>query len=164
MYWRAPRLALVATWVIQILWNKYVYIRTRFSNSRCSKHHQLGGLCGTTSLHTHYRAGNPHEVSWVEKSLITMTSHLTGIFPLIHNGNGFVVNSDLRITFQSVLVDIALCKTQCDFHNISVCWMLALFVWSQTNWIHHSWLAAYLCGMPQRIEEEDWTSRDRHGL
>ena len=26
MYWRAPRLALVATWVIQSLQNKYVYI------------------------------------------------------------------------------------------------------------------------------------------
>ena len=26
MYWRAPRLALVATWVIQRLQNKYVYI------------------------------------------------------------------------------------------------------------------------------------------
>ena len=26
MYWRAPRLAFVATWVIQSLQNKYVYI------------------------------------------------------------------------------------------------------------------------------------------
>ena len=32
MYWRAPRLALVATWVIQSLLNKYVYISSLIDN------------------------------------------------------------------------------------------------------------------------------------
>ena len=39
MYWRAPRLALVATWVIQSLQNKYVYIYITLG------HHLMFAVC-----------------------------------------------------------------------------------------------------------------------